>query len=72
MRIFVNDNFKPTRIKNGFSIIGLSKEIGITKQSLGQIERRVNGISPGNSKKILELFKVEFDDIFTIVDSKNK
>lgn len=68
MKIYAQLNFAETRMKKGYSLIELSKEIGITQQGLGKFEKRLNGISPKKSQEILRLFDVDFDDIFELVE----
>ena len=68
MKVFANKNFKTTRIKSGFSLSGLAEATEITKQAMGQIERRCNGVSPENAHRIVRLLGVEFDDVFELIE----
>lgn len=68
MRVFAKDSFRTTRIKKGFTIVSLGKEIGLSKQMIGQIERKVNGVGPEKAKQIIDAFGVEFDDVFELVE----
>jgi DNA-binding XRE family transcriptional regulator len=70
MKIFANDNFKMQRIINGFTIVDLAAEVGVTKQALGQLERGANGVSPANALKITKALGVEFHDVFKFVERK--
>lgn len=72
MKVFASDKLKETRIKKGFSAVRFAKEVGITRSGLAKIEGRENGISPENSKKVLEILEVEFDDVFTLVEDLEK
>lgn len=66
MKIKAKKKFKETRLRNGYTIVGLAKVTGMTKQALGQVERGDNGISPTNSQNVLKALNVEFDDVFEI------
>ena len=68
MKVFAKENFKTTRIKSGFSLSGLADTLEMSKQALGQIERRSNGVAPENARRIVELFGVEFDDVFELIE----
>jgi transcriptional regulator with XRE-family HTH domain len=68
MKVFAKENFREIRIKKGFSIVLLAEVVGMTKQAIGQIERRLNGVSPEKSQEILKTLGVEFDDVFELVD----
>lgn len=68
MKIYAKKNFKEIRMKKGYSIVGLAEKTEISKQALGQIERRINGISPENSQKIISTLNTEFDSIFELVE----
>lgn len=68
MKVFAKENFKEMRIKKGFSIVSLAEIVGMTKQAIGQIERRSNGVSPEKSQEILKVLELDFDDIFELVD----
>lgn len=71
MKVFAKENFKSIRIKNGFSLVDLSRESGLTKQAIGQIERRSNGVSPKSAKVLTGLLNVDFDEIFELVERKS-
>ena len=71
MKVIAKNTFRETRIKSGFSTVTLAEKIGTSKQNVGQIERRVNGIAPDKAKIVTELFGVNFDDIFELVEREN-
>jgi transcriptional regulator with XRE-family HTH domain len=68
MKVFAKENFREIRIRKGFSIVLLAEIVGMTKQAIGQIERRLNGVSPEKSQEILKALGVEFDEVFELVD----
>jgi transcriptional regulator with XRE-family HTH domain len=72
MKIYANDNFKVVRMMNGFSIVDLADKVGVSKQMLGQVERRINGISPAKAKSIIEALGVEFKEVFEFVERGEK
>jgi transcriptional regulator with XRE-family HTH domain len=67
MRVVAKDIFREIRIKKGFTIVSLAAAVGTTKQTIGQIERGINGVGPENAKKIAEVLEVEFDEVFDLV-----
>lgn len=68
MKVLAKESFREIRIKKGFSIVLLAEVVGMTKQAIGQIERRLNGVSPEKSQEILKTLGVEFDEVFELVD----
>lgn len=68
MKIYANGQFKIMRIKRGFTVVALAKAVGLTKQAIGQIERRANGVSPEKSVEILRVLGLDFDDVFELVE----
>lgn len=68
MKVIAKNTFREIRIKSGFSTVTLAEKIGTSKQNVGQIERRVNGIAAEKAKMVTELFGVSFDDIFELVE----
>jgi DNA-binding XRE family transcriptional regulator len=71
VKVIAKNTFREIRIKSGFSTVTLAEKIGTSKQNVGQIERRVNGIAPDKAKVVTELFGVSFDDIFELVEREN-
>jgi transcriptional regulator with XRE-family HTH domain len=68
LKIYAKEGFRAIRIKKGFTIVSLSDAIGTTKQTIGQVERRVNGIGPEKAAKIANVLGVGFDEIFELVE----
>jgi transcriptional regulator with XRE-family HTH domain len=68
LKIYAKMNFREVRIKKGFTIVSLSEAIGVTKQTIGQVERRVNGIGPKKATEIANILGVSFDEIFELVE----
>ncbi|AHJ88641.1 hypothetical protein GBK2_43 [Geobacillus phage GBK2] len=68
MKVYAKENFREIRIKKGFTTASLGRAVGLTKQAIGQIERRENGVSPENCLKIAEALGVDFDDVFELVE----
>jgi len=68
VKVIAKNTFREIRIKSGFSTVTLAEKIGTSKQNVGQIERRVNGIAAEKAKMVTELFGVSFDDIFELVE----
>lgn len=68
MKIYATDNFRKTRIKKGFSLVALAEKAELSKQAIGQVERRANGISPAKAIKVIELLQTDFDNIFELVE----
>lgn len=67
LSIYAKPEFIMVRLRKGYTLNRLAEIVGVTRQSMSQIERRTNGVGPENSKKILEALEVEFDDIFEII-----
>lgn len=67
MKIFAKENLKFVRMKAGYTAVDLAKKMNVSKSTIGQIERRVNGASPAICKEITDILGVEFDEIFEIV-----
>jgi DNA-binding XRE family transcriptional regulator len=68
VKVYAKETLRAARIKQGHTIVSLAKAIGTTKQTIGQVERRVNGIGPDKAKQITIALGVKFDDIFELVD----
>lgn len=68
MKIYAKDTFRLSRLKGGYTIKDIAEAVGVTKQMIGQIERRENGIGPANAKKLTEVLNVEFEEIFEFVE----
>lgn len=68
MKIIAKDDFRAIRLKKGFTIVGLSEAVGTTKQTIGQVERQINGIGPEKAAKIAEVLGVGFDEIFQLIE----
>ena len=54
------------RILAGLDKNEMADFVGITNQSYGRIENRKNGATPENAKRICDVLKKPFDELFTI------
>ena len=52
------------RAAKGWTQTELSENSGVSRQSIGMIEKRKAGASPKSAKKICEILEREIDDLF--------
>ena len=63
--VYSKASFKETRIKSGFSLRSISKAAGLTPAVLCRLEKG-GAILPSTARKVCEVMKCEFDELFEI------
>ncbi|MFT9486034.1 MAG: helix-turn-helix transcriptional regulator [Tepidibacillus sp.] len=70
MKIKIKDptEFKKLLAKNGYTQTSFGKAIGVSQTFANQIVNGTRNLKADKAKKTINLFNVEFEDIFTTVD----
>lgn len=70
MKIQIKDEkvLKKWLIREGFSNTDLAKTVGVSLHHIGFILNGTRNPSPAIAKKITDILKCDFDEIFDIVD----
>lgn len=68
MKIYAKKGFREKRLLRGHTLVSLGLAADASKQTMGQVERRVNGIGPEKAKKVAQALHVEFEEIFEFVE----
>lgn len=66
MVILARKELRGHRIKAGFSIELLAREVGVSPATISYIEHRKRNPSPANAKKICEVLRQPFDALFEL------
>ncbi len=71
MRIIAKETFGRTRIIKGYSIQRLARTMGVNPSVVFNIEKR-KPVRPETAKKTCEVLGLEFDQLFTVEETKNE
>ena len=64
------EKLRKTRVLCGYSATKLSKMVGVSRYAISKVECSKQNPSPNMARKISDVLGVEFEELFTIQDSK--
>lgn len=66
--VYAKEILRELRVSNGYTLEKLGKTVGYTASALAKIEKRHNGLNPRRVPKFLEVFGMEFKDLFEFIE----
>jgi transcriptional regulator with XRE-family HTH domain len=70
LKVFAREALRKERIKQGFTLAALCKEVYYSESAFSKIEKRVNGLSPKGSSRVCEVLGLEFDELFEFISGE--